>query len=147
MSKLSANGGRTLCMACCLMLIALLPALLVAWLHPRKPSWERKGEVSLADVASWSEVLWIDARPPASFTEGHVPSAVNLTPTAWESQLEPFLHAWKPEMRVVVYCDGNGCEASHEVAARLKAELGFGNVHVLTGGWEAWRKQHSEAGR
>jgi rhodanese-related sulfurtransferase len=129
------------------MLLALLPALLAAWLHPRKPSWGRKGEVALVAVAKWSDVLWIDARPPAAFTERHVPDAVNLTPASWNSQLESVLQVWKPGMRVVVYCDGHGCEASYEVAARLKAELGFKNVHVLTGGWDAWLRQHPEVRR
>jgi len=130
-----------------LLMVALLPALLSAWLHPLKPEWERTGDVSLATVAAWTDVLWVDARASEAFAKGHIPDAQNLTTAAWESQVEAVVVAWKPGMRVVVYCDGKGCEASHEVAARLKTELGFESVHVLIGGWEAWSKQHLEEAR
>lgn len=130
-----------------LLVVALVPALLSVLLHPLKPEWERTGDVSLATTAAWTDVLWVDARGPAAFSKGHIAAAQNLTPAAWDSQVESVLQVWKPGMRVVVYCDGHGCEASHEVAARLKTELGFENVHVLTGGWDAWRKQNPEVVR
>ncbi|CAM2981902.1 rhodanese-like domain-containing protein [Rariglobus hedericola] len=122
-----------------------------AWLHPRKPEWDRqhRGEVSLATVAAWPkrEVLWIDARAPEIFEKGHIPDARNLASAVWDSQVEAVLQVWKPELRVVVYCDGHGCGASREVAARLKSELGFTTVYVLNGGWDAWRMQYPEAGQ
>ncbi len=126
------------------LLLALVPALLSAWLHPRKPSWERTGEVALSTVAGWADVLWIDARPATAYSEAHVPGALNLPSGAWESHIETVLIAWAPERRVVVYCDGHSCRASHEVAARMRTELGLENVHVLTGGWDAWRQAGRE---
>ena len=145
--SLPASRVSVIRAAALLLVVALVPALLSAWLHPRKPEWQRTGDVSLATTAAWTDVLWVDARSPETFAKGHIPDAKNLTPAAWESLVESIVEVWKPGMRVVVYCDGHGCEASHEVAARLKAELGLENVHVLTGGWDAWRAQHPEVSR
>jgi len=41
-------------------------------------------------------------------------------------------------MRVVVYCNSQRCDASREVAVRLRHELQIDNVFVLQGGWNAW---------
>jgi 3-mercaptopyruvate sulfurtransferase SseA len=43
-----------------------------------------------------------------------------------------------PDMLVVVYCDGEKCELSHEVQARLRG-LGYKNVRVLINGWTLWQ--------
>ena len=121
-----------------LVLIALVPALLSVWLHPRGPSWVRTGEITLAVVRQWPEVLWVDARGAAAYEHEHVPGALNLSAGSWEKQIGDVVVAWKPELRVVVYCDGHGCQASREVAQRLRDELGLTEVYVLTGGWDAW---------
>ncbi len=121
-----------------LLLVALVPALLSAWLHPHRPSWERAGDVTLAVVKGWPAVLWVDARSAATYDRDHVPGALNLSPGSWDSQVEAVVSAWDPDKRVVVYCDGHGCQASREVAQRLRAELGFNEIYVLTGGWDAW---------
>ena len=46
-----------------------------------------------------------------------------------------------PIRRVVVYCDGGGCEASRHVADRLRDKLGMKSVFVLKGGWPAWQRE------
>ena len=38
---------------------------------------------------------------------------------------------------IIVYCSGGDCHDSRLVANALLT-LGFGNVSVFTGGWEAW---------
>lgn len=141
------GNGSVIKQGMALLLVAMVPALLAAWVHPRKPSWTRAEEVTLATVGAWPDVLWIDARSAEAFAEDHVPEAVNLAPARWESQIEPVLQGWRPGMRVVVYCDGHTCQASHEVARRLRGEFGLENVHVLAGGWEAWRQREKEPGR
>lgn len=122
-----------------LLLAALAPALLASWLHPHRPSWKSDGEVGVATARGWSDVLWVDARSAAAYDRDHVPGALNLSPGSWEAGVEAVVTAWSPERRVVVYCDGHGCQASREVAQRLRAELGLKEVYVLTGGWDAWR--------
>jgi hypothetical protein len=40
----------------------------------------------------------------------------------------------------VVYCSSLSCNASREVARRLRREAQLPDVFVLEGGWEAWLK-------
>ena len=127
-----------------LLLLALVPAALSAWLHPRSPFHSPAGgevaKVDLATVRGWpGPVLWVDARPAPAFASAHIPGALHLTEREWEERLGEFVAQWRPGIRVVVYCDGAKCNASLSVARRLKRELQIEQVHVLAGGWEAWQ--------
>lgn len=125
-------------------LIALVPAALAAWLHPRS-AWHAPAaagviKVDPAAVRGWTgAVVWVDARPAAAFATAHIPGAVNLTERTWEQQLGDVVGRWNPAARIVVYCDGAGCQASTAVAQRLQRELALDQVYVLTGGWPAWQ--------
>ena len=83
--------------------------------------------------------LWVDARSRAEFERGHIPGAVLLNEQEWEGTLDAFLDAWRRDLKVVVYCSSASCDASHEVASRLKNEAQIANVFVLKGGWETWQ--------
>jgi rhodanese-related sulfurtransferase len=84
-------------------------------------------------------VLILDARPSVFFEQGHVPGALNL---ARDEFARDYRHlsaslqsaADKP---IIVYCSGGDCHDSRLVANALLT-LGFTNVSVFTGGWEAW---------
>ena len=128
-----------------LLLIALLPAVVAATLHPRKPAWSREQmaepEITMAQVAHWEgRVLWVDARPEAEYQRQHAPGAVWLAEERWEQQLPEFLRAWRPGLRVVVYCNDTGCALSQSVARRLRRETSIDGIFVLKGGWTAWRE-------
>lgn len=127
-----------------LLLLPVIPAVLSVWWHPQGPSWNtvvlKEGEVDLAAVAKWDRVLWVDARSPAVFAEGHIPGAINLYFGNFEEQAERFLDVWDPDIPVVVYCSSLQCGASTELANKLRQEWGMENVYVLKGGWEAWRE-------
>lgn len=125
--------------------LACLPAVTQAIYYGESAPWQkpavREGEVELAQVQAWGgNVIWVDARPEAQFNERHIPGAVLLNEDRWNDLLPPFLNAWAPEKKVVVYCSSQSCATSHEVARRLGEEgLPKENIHVLHGGWEAWR--------
>lgn len=128
-----------------LLLLAAVPALLTFWLHPRRPAWVKPAvaQVTLAEIARWPPpVLWVDAREAPAYTSEHIPGAVLLNETEWERLLPGFLEAWRPEARVVVYCDTQACNASEEVARRLQRELNLSDVSVVKGGWAAWKSLH-----
>jgi rhodanese-related sulfurtransferase len=83
--------------------------------------------------------LILDARPSVFFQQGHVPGALNLA-------RDDFAHDYRSlsgvlqsaiDKRVIVYCSGGECHDSRLVANALLS-LGFSNVSVFTGGWEAW---------
>jgi len=83
--------------------------------------------------------LIFDARPAQFFTEGHVPGALNLARDNFAydyRQLSSILKAAN-DKPIMVYCSGGVCHDSRLVANALLT-LGFTNVSVFTGGWEAW---------
>ena len=121
-----------------LLFIPLVPALVSAWVNPPRSLEAREGETSVVVAQGWPEVLWVDARAEAAYAQDHVPGAINLSPPSWDAQVGAVIAAWRPERRIVVYCDGHGCQASRDVAQRLRAEMGLNEVYVLTGGWDAW---------
>lgn len=55
----------------------------------------------------------------------------------WDELLPAVLEGWPSGKPAIVYCDSRECEASEEVAQRLR-EFGVAPVFVLRGGWEAW---------
>ncbi|CAN5273327.1 hypothetical protein BH20VER2_BH20VER2_11680 [soil metagenome] len=135
---------RLLLQALLLLGLAFLPAIVQGLYLRENVAWNapavREGEVELAQVQAWGDaVLWVDARPEGQFEAGHIPNAQLLNEDRWNDLLPPMLAAWSPDKHVVVYCSSQSCEASHEVARRLKEEAQLPNVHVLHGGWEAWQ--------
>ncbi len=59
----------------------------------------------------------------------------------WNDLVGPFLATWSPDKKVVVYCSSQSCNASRDVARRLRDEAQLKNVFVLEGGWEEWLKK------
>jgi rhodanese-related sulfurtransferase len=126
-----------------LLVASVVLGLANGWLNPHRPAWSEEvlleGEIRLTDVMSAaSPVLWVDARSSKDYEAGKIPSAIPLNEDQWDELLPEFLSVWQPSMRVVVYCSSQKCRASHEVAQRLKSEMGLSEVYVLKGGWEAW---------
>jgi rhodanese-related sulfurtransferase len=134
--------------AAVMVLIALVPAVLTGWLHPRRPhlpdAEASAREITVGDAVALGRVrpvVWVDARDAAAFGAGNIPGAVRLTDDAWEQLLPGFVGSWRPGQSVVVYCDSRRCDASRSVAARLAREFAINDVYVLTGGWEAWQQR------
>lgn len=124
-----------------LLALALIPALVSGGIQLQ---WKRDeplapGEVRADTARMWgANVLWVDARNRARYEAGHIENAVLLNMEQWEELVPKFLDEWDPEKAVIVYCDGGGCEASHEVAERLKQDFQIPIVYVLKGGYPAW---------
>jgi rhodanese-related sulfurtransferase len=126
-----------------LLVVATVPTLGSALLHPKRPAWNAEtlapGEVLLQTARGWGDnVLWIDARAGKDFEKAHIPGAQPLNEDEWNDQLPVVLQAWSGDKSVVVYCSSLSCQASHEVARRLREEAKLSNVFVLKGGWESW---------
>jgi 3-mercaptopyruvate sulfurtransferase SseA len=102
--------------------------------------------------ASWSSassfrratVLGVDAglreighEELASLIESaaHIPTAVNIPPDRVDALARRRIP--DPDTLVVVYCAGEDCESSVEVARRL-VELGYRNVRHYAGGKRDW---------
>jgi len=111
----------------------------ISWRSPIPPS----ELATVAQARAWGEnVIWIDARPEEEFARDHVPGALSLNEDRWSELLPQFLAVWSPGRKIVVYCSSLSCNASREVARRLRREAQLPDVLVLEGGWEAWLKQN-----
>ena len=84
--------------------------------------------------------LILDARPSVFFEQGHVPGALNLARDDFARDYRRLSSALKAatDKPIIVYCSGGECHDSRLVANALLT-LGFGDVKVFTGGWEAWQ--------
>jgi rhodanese-related sulfurtransferase len=128
-----------------LLIVAAVPALLSFWLHPKRPAWSKPAiaQVDLAEITRWPPpVLWVDAREASAYAKEHIPGAVLLNETEWNRLIPGFLEAWQPDAKVVIYCDTHACNASEEVALRLRRELNLANVSIMKGGWASWQSRH-----
>ena len=126
--------------------LALLPGAGEAIYFRDKISWRSPIPptelASVAQARAWGEnVIWVDARPEEEFARDHVPGALSLNEDRWNELLPQFLAVWSPGRKIVVYCSSLSCNASPEVARRLRREAQLPDVFVLEGGWEAWLKE------
>ncbi len=117
--------------------IATICGVMAFFVHPEAPSFHGDDlELELEDVLQLAAVFWVDARADEDFLEDHLDGALSLNEERWEEQIVYFLEAWNPDVATIVYCSSQACLRSHEVAKRLRDELGAENVFVLKGGWE-----------
>jgi rhodanese-related sulfurtransferase len=126
--------------------LALAPGVGEAIYFRDKISWQSAilpSELVTVDRArTWGDnAIWVDARPDDEFARDHVPGALSLNEDRWNELLPQFLAVWSPEKKVIVYCSSLSCNASREVARRLRKEAQLPDVFVLKGGWEAWLKK------
>jgi rhodanese-related sulfurtransferase len=81
--------------------------------------------------------IFIDARSPESFAEGHIPGAVNIP----YDQLPKYLDTLQSQVltsdHIICYCWSPTCDFSDQLATELKI-MGYDNVEVFTGGWDQW---------
>lgn len=81
------------------------------------------------------DAIFVDARHPDSFKEGHIPTAVSV-PAGEEVSAGTIQRLRSPKL-LIAYCDGPTCGAAEEVAQELWVK-GLTNVTVMTDGWPAW---------
>ncbi|HVZ80131.1 MAG TPA: rhodanese-like domain-containing protein [bacterium] len=84
--------------------------------------------------------VFLDARKPEEYQEGHIPGALNF----YGNELDLFAPRVMPQLpdkakEIVAYCHGGDCDLSLQVAETLRAQ-GYTNVKVFQDGWPAWTK-------
>jgi rhodanese-related sulfurtransferase len=80
--------------------------------------------------------LFIDARHEYDFGLGHIKGAVNIPLNEFD-RLRPILADLLKDRILVVYCDGEECNSSAELAKLLYGS-GYQDVRVYFGGWNQW---------
>ena len=81
-------------------------------------------------------LIWVDARNPLEYEEGHIPGAVNLPLREALQGIPPLLAESRGS--IVVYCDGPTCAASRRVGEILLGKLAR-PVATLPGGMPEWK--------
>ncbi|MCF8074806.1 MAG: rhodanese-like domain-containing protein [Desulfotignum sp.] len=92
-----------------------------------------------ADLFADNAVVFLDARTPAEYGQGHIQGAVNLPWHEVDNYFETVIMTLDTEAMIITYCDGEACSLSHDLAMFLK-DLGFTRVKVLVNAWTLWKE-------
>jgi len=86
------------------------------------------------------DYIFVDARSPEDYEEGHIKGAVSLPVGQFEEKIAAFLERYPPEASIVTYCSGRTCEDSHHLAEFL-LEFGYDKVNVFIDGFPGWEAE------
>lgn len=88
-----------------------------------------------ASIPRREGVVVIDSRPARKFGKGHIPVAINISDTLFDSYLE-LLPEDKSNL-LIFYCGGLTCPLSHKSAYKAES-LGYTNIRVYAAGYPDW---------
>lgn len=81
--------------------------------------------------------IFLDAREPEEYNEGHIRGAINMPFEQWDSYWESVRPQLDPQKEIVAYCGGLDCELSLFLARELTLS-GFNKSYTFFGGWQKW---------
>jgi rhodanese-related sulfurtransferase len=81
--------------------------------------------------------VFLDARSPEEYAEGHIRGALSLPLEAFEESFMDVVEQIESAQTAVVYCEGIECADAAQTAERL-LEAFPGKVYVMELGWRAW---------
>ncbi len=96
-------------------------------------------EIDLATAYSHFDnytAIFIDTRSADDYREGHIPRAVSI-PLETLDTSENLLFDLSRGETLIIYCDGEECSQSIDMAVLL-SEMGFTDVYFFFGGWDQW---------
>jgi len=82
--------------------------------------------------------IFIDARSEDFYEMGHIQGARSLPMEDFDSRFQAIMADVPQDAPIVVYCDGESCSLSKDLALMLSG-AGFRNVQVLVNGWSLWQ--------
>jgi len=85
-------------------------------------------------------VLFVDARGPEYFNNGHIPGAVSLPLDRFAPQIAAFKQKFSLETRMITYCYNTECTDSRDLA-QLLTEAGFKHVAIFSDGFLTWGQE------
>jgi rhodanese-related sulfurtransferase len=98
------------------------------------------GEIALSEAKALFDsgiAVFIDARAPEAFADGHIPGAINIPYDQLPQYLETLQNQVVQTDLVVCYCWGPSCDFSEQLGTELRI-MQYKNVKEFTGGWEEW---------
>jgi len=83
--------------------------------------------------------LFVDARKPDLYEEGHIPGAMQCDPYEPDEALDDIVARANGVERVIVYCGGGDCEDSIFMCRELvEAGVASDSIYLYPGGWKEW---------
>ena len=82
--------------------------------------------------------VFIDARDSEDYDAGHIENSVNI-PFDYYEDYEEVIDSLDTADVYVIYCSGDECSLSMDLAYYLFNELLFEKVLIFEGGWPQWR--------
>jgi len=82
--------------------------------------------------------VFIDARDSEDYNSGHIENAVNI-PYDYYEDYEDDINSLDDTFTQVIYCSGEECSLSMDLADYFFNELAFEKVLIFEGGWPQWR--------
>jgi rhodanese-related sulfurtransferase len=84
--------------------------------------------------------IFLDARSPDEYKQGHIPGALDFYADDFEKMAPQVLPQLPDKTReIIAYCHGTSCDLSIHLGQKL-SEQGYTNVKVFFGGWPEWKK-------
>ena len=137
--------------AAIILALAAVAGVASAVFHPLRPPWymvasayQMRWGISLEEarkIIAACEVVWIDSRSRANYEADHLSGAILLNPEEWGELLFNNQDSFQSmlDRPVIVYCDGDACTRSEDVARRLRELMGLDPVYILQGEWRELR--------
>jgi len=82
--------------------------------------------------------IFIDARDSEDYESGHIKDAINI-PYDYYEDYEDVIDELNDGALYIIYCNGEDCSLSIDLADYLYHEKLFDKVLVFEGGWPEWR--------
>lgn len=89
------------------------------------------------DYFDQQAALFVDARSPLAYANGHIPGAINIPYPRFESLANQFLDQLPKDTRIITYCSGENCNSGAKLARLIQQHTGL-MVQVFMGGWTDW---------
>ena len=88
------------------------------------------------DVGS---AIFIDARDPSDYETGHIQNAINI-PYDYYEDYEDVMDGLDDAGVYIIYCSGDECSLSIDLADYLYTEKLIDKLLVFEGGWPEWKE-------
>ncbi|MDW8310336.1 MAG: rhodanese-like domain-containing protein, partial [Verrucomicrobiales bacterium] len=102
--------------------------------------------VEVKPLLESGRIVLVDARAKTAFEAEHIPGAVSLPANAPPEEFVAFAMKYPQTTPIVVYCGGPDCDLSHQLAEKLRGDLGYSDVQEMPGGIVEWRLAEAKSG-